>query len=65
MIRPLLTSKSSNPCKLDELQRELAESEKQAARIAELILGDDEAPKLLYDRLKLEEARGKPTSHRN
>jgi hypothetical protein len=32
---------------------------KHAARIAELILGDDEAPKLLYDRLKVEEARGK------
>jgi DNA invertase Pin-like site-specific DNA recombinase len=59
LIRPLLTAKSSNPWKLDELQRELAEAERMAARIAELILGDDEAPKLLYDRLKLEEARGK------
>lgn len=59
LIRPLLTTKSSNPCKLDDLQRELAEAEKQASRIAELILGDDAAPKLLYDRLKLEEARGK------
>jgi hypothetical protein len=33
--------------------------EKQAARIAELILGDDRAPRLLYDRLKLEEVRGR------
>jgi hypothetical protein len=41
------------------LQRELAEAEKKAARIAELILGDEQAPKLLYDRLKLEDARGK------
>ena len=59
LIHPLLTTKSSNPGKLDKLQRKLSEAEKQAARIAELILGDDEAPKLLYDRLKLEEARGK------
>jgi hypothetical protein len=59
LIRPLLKAKSSNPCKLNDLQRELAEAEKQAARIAQLILGDDEAPKLLYDRLKLEEARGR------
>ena len=59
LIRPLLTTKFSRPCKLNELQRELAEAEKQAARIAELVLGDDEAPKLLYDRLKLEEARGR------
>lgn len=59
LIRPLLTGKSSSPCKLDELQRELEEAEKKTAKIAELILGDDEAPKLLYDRLKLEEARGK------
>jgi hypothetical protein len=57
LIRPLLTAKSSNPHKLDGLQRELAEAEKQAARIAELILGDNEAPKLLYNRLKLLEAR--------
>src|SRR5205814_6431233 len=59
LIRPLLTAKSSNPCKLDELQRELGEAEKLAARIAELILGDAEVPTLLYDRLKLLEARGK------
>jgi hypothetical protein len=59
LIRPLLTEKSSKPCKLDELQRDLAQAEKQAARIAELILGDEEAPKLLYDRLKMEEARGR------
>ncbi len=57
MVRPLLAAESSKPRKLDELRRELAEAEKQAARIAELILGDAEAPKLLYDRLKLEEAR--------
>jgi len=59
LVRPLLTAKSSNRIELNELQRELGEAEKQATRIAELILGDDEAPKLLYDRLKLEEARGK------
>jgi recombinase-like zinc beta ribbon protein len=57
LIRLLLTEKSSKPCKLDELQRESAQVEKQAARIAELILGDDDAPKLLYEQLKLEEAR--------
>jgi uncharacterized membrane protein YqiK len=59
LIRLLLTTKPSHPHKLDELQRELAQAERQAARIAELVLGDDEAPKLLYERLKLEEARGK------
>jgi len=59
LIRPLLTTKSNKPCKLDELHRDLAEAEKQAARIAELILGDDQAPRLIYDRLKLEEARGR------
>ena len=59
LIRSFLTTKFSRPCGLDKLQRELAEAEKQAARIAELILGDDHAPRLLYDRLKLEEARGK------
>jgi len=59
LIRPLLTAKSSNLCKLDELQRQLAEAQKQASKIAELILDDNEAPKLLYDRLKLEEARGR------
>lgn len=59
LIRRLLTTKSSRPCKLDTLRRDLAEAEKQAARIAELILGDDEAPKLLYDRLKLQEARSR------
>jgi len=59
LIHPFLAARSSHPCKLDELQRELAQAERQAARIAELILGDDEAPKLLYDRLKLEEARGR------
>jgi hypothetical protein len=59
LIRPLLTANPSNTCKLDELQRELSEAEKQAARIAQLILGDNEPPKLLYDRLKLEEAHGK------
>jgi len=59
LIRRLFTTKFTRPCKQDELQRELAEVEKQAARIAELILGDDEAPKLLYHRLKLEEARAK------
>jgi hypothetical protein len=59
LVRPLLTARSSNPRKLDELQRELAEAEKQAARIVELVLGDDEAPQLLYDRLKLLEARGR------
>jgi len=59
LIRPLLTAKSSHPCKLEELQLKVSEAEKRAERIAELILGDDEAPKLLYDRLKLEEARGK------
>ena len=59
LIRPLLTTKFTRPCKLDELQRELAEAQKQAARIAELIFGDDQAPRLLYDRLKFEEARGR------
>ena len=59
LIRPLLTIKFTRPSKLDELHRELAEEQKQAARIAELIFGDDQAPRLLYDRLKLEEARGR------
>ena len=54
-----MAAKSRNPSKLDGLQRELAEAQKQGARIAELIFGDNEAPKLLYDRLKLEEARGR------
>jgi hypothetical protein len=36
-----LTAKSSNLCKLDELQRQLAEAQKQASKIAELILDDN------------------------
>jgi hypothetical protein len=59
LIRPLLTAAFRKPCKLEELQRKLSDAEKRAERIAELILGDGEAPKPLYDRLKLEEARGK------
>jgi hypothetical protein len=57
LVRPLLAAMSSKPCKLDNLQSKLAAAEKQAAKIAELILGDDEPPKILYDRLKVEEAQ--------
>ena len=57
LIRPLLIARSKNTCKLDDLQRELVQAERQAAKIAELILGDNEPPKLLHERLKLEEAR--------
>lgn len=59
LVRPLLAAKSSKPCELDDLQSKLVAAEKQAAKIAELILGDDEPPKILYDRLKVEEARAK------
>jgi DNA polymerase III alpha subunit len=59
LIRSSLAARSKTTWKLDELQRELAQAERQAARIAELVLGDEQAPKLLYDRLKLEEARGR------
>jgi len=59
LVRPLLAAKSSKPCKLTDLLSKLAAAERQAAKIAELILGDDEPPKMLYDRLKVEEARAK------
>src|SRR6267154_3832482 len=35
LVRPLLTAKSSNLSKLEDLQCELAEAEKNAAKIAE------------------------------
>jgi hypothetical protein len=41
------------------VQHEAADAEKLAARIAELIRRKHEAPKLLYYRLKLEDARGR------
>jgi len=45
--------------RVDQLAGELADAEKQAAKLAKLILGDDEPPRMLYDRLKLEERRAK------
>ena len=59
LIRPLLASPEQKPSRLDELQARHTEAQKQAAKLAKLILGDDEPPRMLYERLKQEEQAAK------
>jgi DNA invertase Pin-like site-specific DNA recombinase len=58
-IREKLSGQAVWPSRLDELSGQLAEAEKQSAKLANLILGDEEPPRVLYDRLKAEEAKAK------
>jgi DNA invertase Pin-like site-specific DNA recombinase len=59
LIRSLLTTKAVKPSKLDALQAQLVDSDRQASKLAELIFGDDNPPAAVYNRLKQEENRAK------
>jgi len=59
LIREKLSGQAPVTSRVDQLAGELADAEKQAAKLAKLILGDDDPPRMLYDRLKLEERRAK------
>jgi hypothetical protein len=58
-VRSLLTAKENKPSRLDELQAQLCDAEKQGNKLAKLIFGDDDPPAMLYQRLKQEQARAK------
>jgi len=59
LIRPLLAAQEVKPSKLEELQARLEAEQKQAGKLAKLILGDDDPPRLLYSALKEAEAQAK------
>lgn len=58
-LRPLLSNGEQRPSKLDELQAQLEDAQKQAAKLAKLICDDPEPSEMIYSRLKQEEARAK------